>query len=695
LANALDALLARIVDKDLREAISVEVSRLKESRDFGLVFERHLPESLRLANYPITRGCQVQERASLSGPTWIVSEVSDEIASLVDVKTGELNKTPLSELVAIKGFGEAIYPGFKRLDAIFRGGEKAPNLLINGENYYVLESLLYAFEEHVDVIYIDPPYNTGARDWKYNNNYVDDSDAYRHSKWLAFMERRLVLAKRLLKSDDSVLIVTIDEKEYLRLGMLLTQMFPEARIQMVSSVINPKGTGRSADFSRTDEYIFYVFIGNAKVADSKAGESSQEVRWKYLRRTDIESRRGTRKGGPSQFYPIYVNPDNKKIVEIGQPLPANAPRDSAPKRDGLVAVFPIREADGMEMNWGLTGGSLKKALDAGFVRVSEGKSELQPFVFAYLTAPNISRIEKGELIVAGSRPDGSLVVLEPAGKRTRPTTQWRESSHEAGAYGTTLLRALVPNRKFPFPKSLYAVEDSLRHVLADKPNALVVDFFAGSGTTGHALMRLNKQDGGNRRFILATNNEVSDDEASELSSRGFAPGDPEWEAQGIFQYITQPRLKAAVTGVDHDGNPVVGDYKFTDEFPISDGFKENLEFFDLQFLDVNNVARGKAFESIAPILWMKAGAGHVMLTEEAPDYLLSKGCNYAILFNLNAWQSFVIAVRDSVEVKHVFVVTDSRASYQQVVQELGTDCTSTMLYEDYLRNFEISIGSRA
>ena len=133
-----------------------------------------------------------------------------------------------------------------------RGGDKPYHVVIKGENHHALEALRFTHAGKVDCIYIDPPYNSGARDWKYNNDYVDENDAYRHSKWLAFMERRLKLAKELLNPDDSVLIVTIDEKEYLRLGLLLEQTF--ARRQ------NPDGQRRSStrrgatrkdDFSRS------------------------------------------------------------------------------------------------------------------------------------------------------------------------------------------------------------------------------------------------------------------------------------------------------------------------------------------------------------------------------------------------------------------------------------------------------------
>ena len=123
-------------------------------------------------------------------------------------------------------YDQPIYAGLKETGRVERGGDKPYQVVINGENYHALEALAFAYAGKVDCIYIDPPYNTGARDWKYNNDYVDGSDAYRHSKWLAFMERRLKLAKQLLNPNDSVLIVTIDEKEYLRLGLLLENVFP-------------------------------------------------------------------------------------------------------------------------------------------------------------------------------------------------------------------------------------------------------------------------------------------------------------------------------------------------------------------------------------------------------------------------------------------------------------------------------------
>ena len=171
-----------------------------------------------------------------------------------------------------------------------------------------------------------------------------------------------------------------------------------------------------------------------------------------------------------------------------------------------------------------------------------------------------------------------------------------------------MLSALLPARYFPFPKSLYAVEDALRFFVANRPNATVLDFFSGSGTTAHAVMRLNKQDGGRRQCISITNNEVAADEQKALREKDLRPGDPDWEQRGICDYITKPRVAAAITGKTPDGQPIKGDYKFTDEFPMADGFAENAEFFTLTYETPLAVNYQSAFARIAPLLWLRAGS---------------------------------------------------------------------------------------
>src|SRR5439155_2531150 len=174
------------------------------------------------------------------------------IASLELIDGKELTDAVVDDLVVVAEFRDPIYPGLVTTGKVERGDDKPFHTVINAENFHALQTLLFTHRGRIDCIYIDPPYNTGAKDWKYNNDYVEGDDLYRHSKWLAMMERRLLLAKELLNPSDSVLIVTIDEKEYLRLGLLLEQLFPEAEIEMVTSVISAKGVARFGQFSRVE-----------------------------------------------------------------------------------------------------------------------------------------------------------------------------------------------------------------------------------------------------------------------------------------------------------------------------------------------------------------------------------------------------------------------------------------------------------
>jgi adenine-specific DNA-methyltransferase len=239
--------IAEIADPELRQIIAEEVANLKKHTRFGLVFEDHQPEVVPIYGKRIKRGERVAKKAGNLAEIWRVVSIKDGIALCEQEKGGKAVlgtrvPYPTQQLVVIRSMGETIYPSLTPVASVVNGDPTAPHhVLIEADNYHALQLLLFPYEGKVDCIYIDPPYNSGARDWKYNNDYVDGNDAWRHSKWLSMMKRRLLLAKRLLNQDDSVLIVTIDEKEYLRLGLLLEQTFPDARIQMVSSIINPKG----------------------------------------------------------------------------------------------------------------------------------------------------------------------------------------------------------------------------------------------------------------------------------------------------------------------------------------------------------------------------------------------------------------------------------------------------------------------
>lgn len=705
----LDNLIESVKDPQLRAALRAEVDKVTKHRPLGLVFDRHLPESVTLPGFTIRPGEKVQVLADgSSDPTqldgtgiWTLTRISDTGAEIIDGNE-TARYVPLDQLVATREFGDPIYPGLISTGTVIRGGGaegddggKPFHTVINAENYHALEALLFAYEQQVDAIYIDPPYNTGARDWKYNNDYVDEADPYRHSKWLSFIERRLLLAKRLLNPAHSVLIVTIDEKEYLRLGLLLEQTFPSARVQMVSSVINPKGVVRGSEFARVNEYIFIVMVGDVRITPEYGEDTEQPVplHWQPLRRSDIDSARHGKTPRLRQFYPIHINRATGVIEEIGTPLSLSADRTAVPRRPGCDAVFPVRP-DGTEIVWGVSDDTLRSLHAKGFVTSGQRSGDKpQQWSVGYLTSGRVKDIAEGRARIIGRQGDGSVVaVYDSAASRGKmPETQWAKQSHNAQHYGTILLQNFLPDRRFPFPKSLYAVEDTLRLFVASKPDALVLDFFAGSGTTAHAVMRLNRQDGGHRRAVLVTNNEVSPQEATALRASGLRPGDPTWEAVGICEYITKPRIKAAITGQTPDGAMIKGEYKFVDGFPMSEGLAENVEFFDLTYEDPALVSLGRRFETIAPLLWLRAGATGPRITRVAEEgWSIPAGARYGILFNPSNWGAFIAAAAQHQTLTHAFIVTDSVAEYQQVTAQLDPTLKTTRLYADYLRNFEIN-----
>ena len=668
---AINDLISQIQDETLRNRIQEEVSKMAKQKKFGLVFEEHMPESTPLYDMPIKRGCNVMRRDSKDDKSiYVVLRVEGDTAVCVKPEQKDEAVTfDLKDIVRVAEFGESIYPYLKPLDSVCNAPDSDLwHTLIEADNYHALQLLEYLYAGKVDCIYIDPPYNTGAKDWKYNNDYVDGNDAYRHSKWLSFMQRRLKLAKKLLNPADSVLIVTIDEKEYLHLGCLLEEMFPEAQIQMVSITINPSGAIRKNLFSRADEYAFFVILGDAHVVQKKGDGDEVEVRWWYLRRLEYGSRRGTVKGGIAQFYPIYIDNETHKIVKIGKALPHTQDRHSVPDIDGATTVFPIRD-DGIEMNWGVTGETLARLLEKKVIQVLPNKkSPYQPYTIKYLSENFEEKIASGRWAVKGYREDGSKIVVETGGKLTRATTVWNEKSYDAKTYGTVLLKNIVGDARFSFPKSLYSVRDSLKYFVAEKPAALIIDFFAGSGTTMHAVNLLNAEDGGHRRCIMVTNNEVSADEAKMLKNKGYQPGNAEWEKLGIAHYVTWPRTVCSIKGQDINGKPLKGDYLGCEPLMhMADGFKANAAFFKLGFLDSTAVSLGMRFSEMLPTLWLKTGAKGKcpeLTGEQMPDMLILPENQFAVLINENSFADFAEKLAEHPEIQTVFLATDYEVNYQ-------------------------------
>ncbi|MEW1951050.1 DNA methyltransferase [Pseudarthrobacter sp902506025] len=693
----LDTLIAMIPDEKLRNDIQAQVSKLTAKASFGLVYQEHHPETVQLPGFKVTRGSKVVFKDGTTPGIWTVLKLADDIATIV--RTGDTNERTtanVENLVLIREFGDPIYPGLKSVGSVTRGGDKPFHTVINAENFHATEMLLYPYENKIDAIYIDPPYNTGSKDWKYNNDYVDTEDTYRHSKWLAMMERRLKVAQRLLNPRGSVLIVTIDEKEYLRLGLLLEKVFDTAKIQMVTSVINTKGVARGREFSRVEEYIYFVYIGDQgpiPTSDNMLGvpddNAGPETIWLSMLRRGTAAARVDR---PSMFYPIFVDQESGAIHSVGESLPLTADRSTAAIPDGCVAVWPLR-TNGSEGRWQIGRESFIAAVAEGTARLGRRNARTGQWAVNYLNEGAKARIATGEIVVTGKDATGALIIDAHASSErlTAARTVWNRSSHDASTYGTSLLSQFLPDRKFPFPKSLYAVEDTLRFFVKDKPDATVLDFFSGSGTTAHAVMRLNHQDGGRRRSILVTNNEVSPSEQTDLLKAGLEPGQDAWEARGIFEYITMPRITAAVTGVSSTGKPIQGDYKFVDQFKMSDGFEENVEFFKLTYEDNQLVRLGRKFEAIAPILWMRAGAEGERIDVLPEDgWALPKKGFYGVLTDIDQWEPFVDSVNARDDVRCVFIVTDSQAEFEAINAQIDQGIDSVRLYSDYLQSFEIN-----
>lgn len=694
----LDELVTQIENPDLRARIAAEVEKLAKQKKFGLVFEEHLPECTPLWDIPVKAGRKAALKTGHVNDFYTVLKIEDGVATCLNKDKSATAKFPVEELVCVAEFGEPIYPYLKPIDTVCNAPDSDLwHTLIEADNYHALQLLEYLYAGKVDCIYIDPPYNTGARDWKYNNDYVDNNDQYRHSKWLSMMEKRLKLAKHLLNPVDSVMIVTIDEKEYLHLGCLLEEIFPEARIQMVSSMINPANVARAGEFGRSGEYLFFVMLGEASPqrvrlprewVSSKGRTHTGNIRWDLLKRSGTNAER---KHSPGGFYPIYINNATGKIEKLGQPLPPGL--SEAPQMEGCTALLPIRQ-NGTEGNWQWATDTFMDRMAQGRVRIG-GNSE-KGFTVYILKDGEYSKIMKGEFTIIDHGINNEIIVEDNDTDfvMATPGDIWKIASHDATQYGSRLIGNIFLDRRFTFPKSLYAVKDCLYFFVNDKPNAIVVDFFAGSGTTLHAVNLLNAEDGGHRRCIMVTNNEVSGDEAKSLSGQGYKPGDEEWNKLGIARYVTWPRTVCSIEGHDVNGNPLKGNYIGSD-IPMADGFKANAAFFKLGFLDKNAVALGRQFKEMLPTLWMKAGAHGACpdIGETVPEMLILPENRMAVLVDERAYMAFAEKLDAHPEIETVFLVTDSDSGYRDMISGLNAK-ESYQLYRDYLDNFRINAVRR-
>lgn len=445
---------------------------------------------------------------------------------------------------------------------------KPMNLLIEGDNYHALSVLNYTHEKKIDVIYIDPPYNTGAKDWKYNNDFVDINDAYRHSNWLSMMSNRLKIAKILLK-EDGVLICAIDENEFYRLGLLLEMIFNGREIHCITIVHNPRGV-QGNNFSYTHEYAYFVFKKDIKVIGHRKIRE-ENIDWRNLRDNGGESLRSNAR---NCFYPIIIKDD--KIIDFGDVLGDNIhPNKQTEIKNGYYYINPI-DRRGIERKW----------------RYARQSVESVKHLLRAKKTKNGFEIEIGK--------DFGTV-----------RTIWSDSRYDANEYGTKLVHKLVPSARFDFPKSVYNTFDCIAPILYERKSAIILDYFAGSGTTGHALMILNKEDGGNRQFILCTNNE-----------------------NYIATDVCYPRIKKVIKG--HE------------DYPDITNIPANLKYFKTDFVaaEPTDKNKRKLTEQATEMLCIREGTFEQVLTKK--DFKIFKNSNHytGIIFDQLAIPEFKKAIHE-------------------------------------------------
>ncbi len=729
---AINDLIAQITDEGLRKRLEQEVNKLSKQKKFGLVFESHLPEVTPLYDMPIKAGCKAILRDRSEDKNIYIVLTVDNGMAVCGLKSAEETKSiSVNDLVRVAEFGESIYPYLKPIDCVCNSSEDDFwHALIEADNYHALQLLEYLYASRVDCIYIDPPYNNRDKSWKYNNDYVDSSDSYAHSKWLSFMEKRLRIAKKLLNPKKSVLILTIDEKEYLHIGCLLEEIFPDAQIQMITSVISAKGVVRNDQFSRVEEYIFVVEYGEVSFSklpfnmldDDIKKEADREIEWLGFRRRAPQAKRNSR---PNQFYPVYVNNETGIIEAIGDVVKQGVDRNTISVPEGCTALWPLSK-DGDERLWSLIPEQARTNLEKGYLRVKNWNKKERTGTVYYLPSGTIDDIESGKARTIGKNNDGSIIAKYEAEGTTPPKRVWNMKSHNAETYGTNVLNSIL-GKRFDYPKSIYAVHDTLSFFVGNNPNALIIDFFAGSGTTLHAVNLLNAEDNGNRRCVLVTNNEMSVEEEKQLIDAGRLPGDEEWESLGIANYVTWPRIVGCIKGRDIDGNVLQGNYGVDKEtyelqklkvvegdktktinayikkneplYPklaelkVGDGFRSNAIFLKLGFLDKTSVALGMQFKELLPVLWMKAGAkGRCPeIKEDCPKMLILPENRFAVLVDENAFLEFNDEIKKHPSIQTVYIVTDYEVNYRSMVRSMNVKETY-QLYRDYLDNFRINHG---
>ena len=426
------------------------------------------------------------------------------------------------------------------------------NFLLEGDNLHSLYLLEKTHKGRIDVIYIDPPYNTKNKDFVYDDCKIGDDDGFKHSKWISFMNVRLKIAKQLL-AKNGIIVISIGYQEVHNLMLLCQEIFDNKQIMCVT--VQTSGGKPNGCFTLTHEYLVFI-APNDFVANSMSfngGVSRSPFEGLTLSTFDKTTR-------PGQAYPIFIDNATMHIVGIGKTLTERINEgsytgelkdfvyDYSEAPQGTSALWPV-SSKGAECVWRLIPSRLKHDWEKGYIKISPNKSKVNPNEYSvqYLPEGVITKIESGELEVIG-KEEGlpTLVFGENKTVGSEIPTIWTEKDFFTNK-GSTALKNLFGDKRFSYPKPLELILEIIRAV--SKSNSTVLDFFAGSGTTAQAVLELNQQDGGYRRFILCTNNE-----------------------NNICTEVTYPRVKTVITGKREDGSE------------YSDGIPANLKYYRTDFV---------------------------------------------------------------------------------------------------------------
>lgn len=530
------------------------------------------------------------------------------------------------------------------------------NILIEGDNYHALTVLNYTHKEKIDVIYIDPPYNTGNKDFVYNDRYVDKEDGYRHSKWLNFMEKRLNLAKKLLK-DNGVVFISIDDNEVAQLKLLCDKIFDGNTskggktnfIACLPTIMNLKGNNDQFGFAGTHEYtlVYAKNIEKVKINEFDIDEEEVLEKWEEdelglfkkganLKSTGVNAPRNKR---PNLYFPIFINEKNQEVYVTENNKPLN---------ENDFIIYPITNSQEMSWRW-----SKKKIKN-----------------------------EKHNIILVGENGEYSIYKKQRPNigdlPSKKPKTLFYKPEYSSGN-GTALLKDIFSDKVFDNPKPLELIKDILS--LSTNKDSLILDFMAGSGTTGHAVMELNKIDNGNRKFILCTNNELNG-VGSKLAEK--EPDKNRYEL-GICNRVTYPRLQKVITGYEN-----------------TEGIKSNLQYFKTNFVKRTNSRDQVRFDLTNKCTEMLCVKDNIFnLEKEAKNYKIFSSndkkrflCVY-YSFIKNEVNDFITDIKKLNGEKNIYMFSDTKEidlSLFQNIKNIHIEAVPEPILEIYRELIKLNIS---